>query len=230
MDISIALIVLSIIVIIVVAVQFNKILGQRTGNEKPISQILEKSISINSLKIKNAEKEEAETTSIINIENIIEDIDKIAPVDSKINQNLRKIYEKDKKFSPKQFLAYVEDIYEKILDAFAKNEISKIRDFLSDNVSKAFTKAIEENKSKGNNISFNFVGSDKIKIMDVDIDGNIAYITVKFVSEVVYAITDEAGNVLSGKNNDLTILDEEWVFCSELPTTESPWFVCATTN
>ena len=66
--------------------------------------------------------------------------------------------------------------------------------------------------------------------MDVDIDGNIAYITVKFVSEVVYAITDEAGNVLSGKNNDLTILDEEWVFCSELPTTESPWFVCATTN
>lgn len=226
MDIGLVVITLSIIVLLVVIVQFNEILGKRTGREKPINNIQ----GIKTIKEKLIAGEDSNHTpqQIINVENILSDIDEIAPKDSDINKKLREIYDIDKKFSPKAFIKEAVKDYEKCLNALSKEDMSSVDGLLTREVREAFTAQIAAYKAKEQKIDFEFVGNAKSDIIDIKIIENTAYIALRFISEAVFSLRDKDDQIIKGRSHDLTILDEKWAFKKQLNDSTDNWRVCAT--
>lgn len=226
MDIGLVIITLSIIVLFIVVVQFNQTLGKRTGNEKSINNM--QAIKNIKEKLVTTEDNKNMPEQIINVENILNDIDELAEKDSDINKKLRKIYDSDKNFSPKNFINNAIDSYEKALNAFAKENISDIEGILAPDVKGAFEAKLAEYKTKEEKIDFHFIGNAKADIIDIKIIENIAYIAMRFVSEAVFALKDKEEQIICGRSNDLTILDEKWLFAKAM-NEAMPWRIAATT-
>lgn len=226
MDIGLLVITLSIIVLLVVIVQFNEILGKRTGREKPISNI--QGIKTIKEKLISGEDSNHAPQQIINVENILSDIDDIAPKDSDINKKLRQIYDIDKSFSPKTFIKVAIEDYEKCLNALAKEDISLADNLLTREVRDAFAAQIANYKAKEQKVNFEFVGNAKSDIIDIKIIENTAYIAIRFISEAVFSLIDKNDQIINGHSHDLTILDEKWVFKKQLNDSADNWRVCAT--
>lgn len=225
MDIGLIVIALSIIILFVVIIQFNQVLGKRTGHEKTINNMQ----TIKNIKEKLATGEDKDNMAeqIINVENILSDIDELAVKDSDINKKLRKLYEIDKSFSPKEFINNAVEAYENTLNAFAKENISDVENILTQDVKHAFEAQIAEYKAKQEKIEFHFIGNAKADIIDIKIIDNVAYIAMRFISEAVFALKNNEDQIIHGRNHDITILDEKWVFNKTMNET-MPWRICAT--
>lgn len=226
MDIGLVVITLSIIVLLVVVVQFNEILGKRTGRERTVNNI--HGIKTIKEKLISGENSSDMSTQIINVENILSDIDELAPKDSSVNTKLRQIYDLDKNFSPKLFINEAIEDYEKILNAFTKEDLATVESKLTDKVKDSFKSQIDDYKAKEQRIEFNFIGNAKANIVDIKIVENVAYIAIRFISEAVFALYNKADELIQGRSHDLTILDESWVFKKELADKVENWRICAT--
>lgn len=231
MDLGLIIIVLCVTIIVIVALQFHRVLGKRTGNEKSSSQLLENSIvSVQGAQaaLENSDQASFLPQIIQDKASVWKDIDAIAPTASPVNEALRKIYEGDQQFSPKGFIAKAVNDYEDILESFAKLDQAKLRELLAAPTATVFEEEIAKNVAEGVKIDFSYVGNDKAKIIDAQVKGQEAFITLHFVSEAVLAIYNKAGELIKGSSKDLSILDEKWIFVRQLSSATSPWLVCAT--
>ncbi|MDN5248616.1 Tim44/TimA family putative adaptor protein [Bartonella sp. TP] len=233
MDLGLIIIILCVMIIAIVAFQFNRVLGKRTGTEKPLSQLLENSIV--SVQAANASgiEQDAEGSALLpqliqTKASVLEDIDAIAPVASPLNEALRRIYDLDRHFSPKTFIAKAVSDYERVLESFAKLDQTVLHTLLSQPAEAAFEQEVAKNLAEGIKIDFSYVGNDKAQIIDAQVNDQEAFITLHFVSEVVLAIYNKAGELMKGSAKDLSILDEKWTFARRLTGSSTPWLVCAT--
>ncbi len=148
--------------------------------------------------------------------------------DSPAAAGLAKIRMADRSFDTANFLAGAGAAYEMIVKAFAEGDVATLERFLSDDVLQRFKRVIDEREANGHTHETTIVGVRSADVIEADLVGTVAEITVKFVSDLINVTRDKDGVVVAG---DPTAVDEVvdiWTFSRDTTSRDPNWTLVAT--
>ena len=126
------------------------------------------------------------------------------------------------------FLKGARAAYEIIVTAFAEGNRKTLKDLLSREVYDGFAGAISERESRGEQIDQSFVGIKSADIVEAELKNGMAQVTVKFVSELISATRDKAGEVIAGDPKRIKEVTDIWTFAREVASRDPNWKLIAT--
>ncbi|CAE7873347.1 Timm44 [Symbiodinium necroappetens] len=134
----------------------------------------------------------------------------------------------DREFDPDQFVQGARAAFEMIVGAFAQGDAKTLRPLLSDDVYSDFAGAIEQRREAGERLETTLVGIKSADIVDADLRGKTAFVTVKFVSEQVNVTYDEEGRVVDGDPSEVETITDIWTFARNTSSRDPNWSLVAT--
>jgi hypothetical protein len=111
---------------------------------------------------------------------------------------------------------------------FAGGDRKMLRDLLAKDVFEGFEAAIRDRESRGEQVETRFVGIEKAEIVDAQMRGDQAQVTMKFVSQLVTATRDRAGAVIDGSPERVTDVTDVWTFARNVTDRDPNWRLIAT--
>jgi predicted lipid-binding transport protein (Tim44 family) len=152
-----------------------------------------------------------------------------AEAGSELAAALEQIAEKDPQFTPRSFVEGAKMAYEMIVDGFAKGDKAALKNLLSKDVFDGFARAIDERQAMGQRVDSRFVGIDKATMQSASlIGGKKANITMAFVSELITATYDKAGEVVEGDPKEIREVTDVWTFERDVTSRNPNWKLVAT--
>ena len=146
-----------------------------------------------------------------------------------LRNGLMEIFRADNSFDPDMFLTGAKQAYEMIVTAFAEGNRRMLKDLLSSDVYEGFADAISERERDGYQVDQSFVGINSAKLIEADVrDGRNAQVTVKFVSQLISATRDKAGEVVSGDPQKIQEVTDIWTFSRDLRSRDPNWKLIGT--
>ncbi len=215
---------LTILIIAVAAIigwRLWSVLGQRTGLErewpKPADQpqkLTPKTIDL------EAEKGEPPPKAAW---------EKHAAADTAMGNALKGISARDKSFDPDAFLSGASKAYEMINLAFAGGDKKSLQTLLSRDVMKDFSSDIDRRLASGEKMSWQLVKVEKAKLQDASLVGNLARVSVHFISSVISSTADKDGNTIEGHLTAIEKVEDIWSFERGVNSSDPNWKLVATT-
>ncbi len=225
---------LFLILAVVIFLRLKNVLGRRTGNERPHhdpyaasdakSNGAQRGPQDTVVSLRPGQSEEsAEKT--VSIEDRIKDF---APEGSPLAKGLVDIGNADKNFDPAQFLAGAKEAYEMIVVAFAEGNKRALRQLLGKDVYDGFVGAIEERTERGERVDSSFIGIDKSNLIEAELKRKSAFVTVKFISQLITSTLDKKGKVIDGDPKKVREVTDIWTFSREISARDPNWKLVAT--
>ena len=152
----------------------------------------------------------------------------IAEAGSAVAAGLDAVVAADGSFDAQHFITGARTAYEMIVTAFASGDRRQLRSLLSREVFDGFDAAIAERERRGETSESRFVSIDASTITTVELRNRTAQITVRFVSKLVSATRDRAGNVIDGSADKVTDVTDVWTFARDISSRDPNWKVIAT--
>jgi predicted lipid-binding transport protein (Tim44 family) len=115
-----------------------------------------------------------------------------------------------------------------IVTAFAAGDLPALRPLLSDEVYDNFRRAIEQRKADGHKLETTLVGIKRLDVLEADVKGRTAEVTVKFVAELINVTRDAAGTIVSGNANAAEEVTDIWTFARDTKASDPNWQLVAT--
>lgn len=131
-------------------------------------------------------------------------------------------------FDIKTFQEGAKFAYEMIVTAFAQGDRKTLKGLLSREVFEGFDRAITEREGRGEVVNTTFVSVDHADILAVDLQGNVAQITVRFGSKLITATYDVNGKVIDGAPDAVVDVSDTWTFSRTLRSRDPNWQLIAT--
>jgi predicted lipid-binding transport protein (Tim44 family) len=147
---------------------------------------------------------------------------------SDITKGLLDIVRVDTGFDPNHFLQGAKVAYEIIVTAFAEGNRKTLKDLVGNDVYEGFSTPNAERENRGEQIDQSFVGIKSADLVEAELKGGIAQLTVKFVSELISATRDKAGGVISGDPKRIREVTDIWTFAREAMSRNPNWKLVAT--
>lgn len=228
--------ILLLAVALVVFWRLKSVLGTRTGTEKPPFDPFE-------AKRREQAKPQDEKGSVVQfpksaapmpapVENDREPAPPVwtgyAEAGSELADALQKLSERDPSFTPRSFVEGAKAAYEMIIDGFAKGDKPSLKNLLSKDVFDSFARAIDERAAQGHKVDSRFVGINKAVVQSAVIAGNRASITIEFVSELITATYNKAGDVIDGDPRHVQEVTDVWTFERDVTSRDPNWKLVAT--
>jgi predicted lipid-binding transport protein (Tim44 family) len=136
--------------------------------------------------------------------------------DPAVTAGLLEIAKLDTAFDPEAFLTGADRAYEMIVSAFAEGNRRMLKDLLNKDVFDGFSAAIADRETRGETIDQQFVGIKKSEIIEAEVKNDVATLTVRFLSELISATRDKAGEVISGDAQKIKDVTDIWVFSRDV--------------
>jgi len=136
----------------------------------------------------------------------------------------------DKSFDEDQFVDGARTAFEWVIDAFARGDAKTLRPLLSNDVYGDFSGAIVERENAGQILETTLVGITDAKIIEAELQGRTAFVTIKFVSEQVNVVRDGDGEVVDGDPNHVTKITDIWTFARNTRSRDPDWTLVATSS
>jgi predicted lipid-binding transport protein (Tim44 family) len=219
---------ISLIVAVVAILKLRSVLGSRTDEDDA---------RVERMKAKERAAAEAGTGDVINMPARPRDDVATGPVepaddgadaegriraypaaDAGVTAGLLEIARLDSSMDPDAFVRGAGRAYEMIVSAFAEGDRKGLKDLLSREVYDGFAAAIAEREGRGEIVEQQFVGIKKADIVEAEVKSGNAYITVKFLSELISATRDKDGIVLSGDPQRIKEVTDIWTFSRDVST------------
>lgn len=231
---------LFLIVAVVVILKLRSVLGRRTGDEEAryerqaraqqearerAAAAKDKVVSLPRREREAAAAPRREQEAVADAETRVKNF---AAGNSLLEQALLAIAKVDPSFDPEHFLRGAKQAYEMIVTAFAEGNRKMLKDLLSRDVFDGFVSAIADRESRGEQIDQSFVGINKAEIVEAELKGNIAHVTVKFVSQLISATRDSSGQVISGDPQRIRDVTDIWTFARDVTSRNPNWRLIAT--
>ncbi len=201
--------------------RLRSVLGKRTGHERPPHNPY-------------GGREEAAGTSqeARDDENVValpgrEPADDI-PDDTPAAEGLRSIREADSGFSVGEFTEGARMAFEMVVTSFANGDRETLRPLLSDEVYENFAGAIDARENAGETMEMTLVGIREAEVLEASMDGRVAFVTVKFVTEQIEVVRDRAGEVTSGDATKVSTVTDIWTFARNTRSRNPNWTLVAT--
>ncbi len=129
-------------------------------------------------------------------------------------------------FDPAHFLAGAEAAFAIIVAAFAAGDRTNLRSLLSEDTYRAFEAAITARESAGETQRTEIRSIQASTIEAADLRGNVADITVRFVSDQVNVTLGRNGNPVAGADA-VTEITDLWTFERDLTSPDPTWRLVA---
>jgi predicted lipid-binding transport protein (Tim44 family) len=152
----------------------------------------------------------------------------IAEPGSPVAKGLDAIAAADPSFDAKHFLTGARAAYEMVVTAFAEGDRRNLKTLLSREVYEGFDAAIRERENKGETVETRFVSIDKAEITGAELRGKVAQVTVRFVSQLISATRDRAGDVIDGSADKVIDVTDIWTFAHDASSRDPNWKLVAT--
>ncbi|HFB2048176.1 MAG: Tim44 domain-containing protein [Hyphomicrobiaceae bacterium] len=148
--------------------------------------------------------------------------------DAIVGDGLVNISKHDNNFDVEHFRAGAKQAYEIIVTAFAEGNRNTLRDLLSEDVFKDFEMAIANRENRNEKIDQSFVGINHADIIEADLRENEAYITVKFVSQLISSTRNNSGEVINGDPQSVVNVTDIWTFSRDIISQNPNWRLIST--
>lgn len=218
---------------VVILLKLWRVLGQRTGDERPPYDPYSPGNAANDDKVvtlpgvRKADNQSAYDPDLAeNGEN--PDWGAIAPEGSPLADGLTAILSRDPNFDPEQFLDGAGIAYEMIVTAFAQGDRDQLKNLLIPAVYDGFSTVITERETRGETVSSTFIGIDDANIVEAAVKGSMARLTIKFRSKLISATLDGAGEVTEGDPKKIREVTDIWTFERDLNSRDPNWRLAAT--
>lgn len=231
---------LFLIVAVVVILKLRSVLGRRTGDEEAryerqlrAQQEARERAAAAKGKVVTLPRREREPATVGSSEGVAmadaeTRVKNFAGGNTFLEQGLLNIARADASFDPEHFLRGAKQAYEMIVMAFAEGNRKLLKDLLSRDVYEGFVGAIADRESRGEQIDQSFVGINKAEIVEAELKGSTAQVTVKFISQLISATRDAAGQVISGDPQRIREVTDIWTFAREVTSRNPNWRLIAT--
>ncbi len=134
----------------------------------------------------------------------------------------------DRNFEPSEFVVGARTAYEMIVTAFAAGDTKSLKPYLSEKVFDNFNSVIDSRKRAGQVQETTLVAINDAEIIEADLKGRIAELTVKIVSEMINVTKDTAGTVVGGDPTKVTSVTDIWTFTHNTRSSDPNWILVAT--
>lgn len=143
--------------------------------------------------------------------------------DDPLSAGLTRIQIADSAFDPAEFAGGAQQAFEMIVHAFATGDTGTLRSLLAEDVYENFSDAIEQRFAAEQTLETTIIGIKSSKIVEADMDGRDAMVTVSFVSEQVNVTRDSEGRIVEGDPNQVTEITDIWTFCRNTRSRDPNW-------
>lgn len=157
----------------------------------------------------------------------VEDDEIIKNLDEKSQENLKNILRLCN-ITPSFFLHGAKSAFEMVIKAFATADLNILKDLLSDNIYNNFAAAINQRKAEGQVLTTNLIAIEKSEISSALLFENQASIVVKFISKQINYISNKNGEIITGKKDEISEINDVWTFKKDINSENPNWTISAT--
>jgi predicted lipid-binding transport protein (Tim44 family) len=221
-----------LIVAALIFLNLRSVLGKRTGSEKPPFDPYSR--DQRDQRPVDGQRQSADDGKVITLPrrdqqapmestNRYELIDDFVPAGTELNDKLRRVYDVDPTFEPRQFVDGAKVAYEMIVQGFAEGDRKSLKTLLSNEVYQGFDQAISQREKAGHKVKSTFVGIEKAEISDARLDGTEVTITMRIVSQLISATYDSAGELVDGNADSVAEVIDSWSFARDTRSRDPNW-------
>ena len=145
-----------------------------------------------------------------------------------LEAGLTQIRAVDGDFDAEQFVEGAKSAFEMIVNSYASGDRETLRPLLSDEVYENFGRAIAERADKKHILETTLVAIRSADLLEASMDGRIAFLTVKFVTEQINVTRDDKGEVVDGETSNVTPVTDLWTFARNTRSRNPNWTLVAT--
>ncbi len=196
-------------------------LGKRSGHER---QRHEQQLQAHG-------REEVENGATDNVLQMPDRDDESEPPEAPAAQlvaGITKIKMFDPEFDIDDFRGGAKAAFEVIVSAFAAGDRETLRPLLSRDVYGNFAGAIEERARADEQMQTTVVGIKGAEVIEADLEGRDAVVTVKFVTEQINVTRDRDGKVTDGDPERIVTVTDIWTFQRSTRSSDPNWSLVAT--
>lgn len=146
------------------------------------------------------------------------------PVDSGV-ADIRRL---DPQFNLAEFLNGARTAFEMIVEAFAHGDRKTLKQLLNNDVFENFDGAVREREQRNETLENTLIRIVSTEASEVEVEHDIASVTVKIVSEQVNVTKNAAGEVVGGNPNHIAEVVDIWTFSRDLRSRDPNWKLVAT--
>ena len=152
----------------------------------------------------------------------------LAEPDSPVAGGLTQIKLADRSFEPEGFVQGARVAFEMIIAAFAQGDTRTLRPLLSNDVYEDFAGAIKGREEAKETLETTLVGIDEAEVIEAELQGKTAFVTIKFVSEQVNVTRDAEGKAVDGDESHVASITDIWTFARNTRSRDPNWTLVAT--
>jgi predicted lipid-binding transport protein (Tim44 family) len=143
--------------------------------------------------------------------------------DAGLKRGLTDIRLADPHFDLDAFLQGARAAFGMIIEAFANGDRATLRPLLADPVYNSFAGAIDAREAAGERLTTEIVSMRSAEVAEAGMDGPLAKLTVRFVTEQINATRDAEGTVVDGDASQIAELVDLWTFARDTRTDDPNW-------
>jgi predicted lipid-binding transport protein (Tim44 family) len=115
-----------------------------------------------------------------------------------------------------------------ILEAFWKGDEEELSYLVGDEVRASFAEAFAARKAAGHRLENRLIGIERALIVDAELRGAEASVTVRFEADIAAVTRNEAGEVVAGSLTDAVSTKDIWTFRRTLGSGDPNWLLVET--
>lgn len=147
---------------------------------------------------------------------------------SELETGVQQIRQLDPSFNSEDFLVGARVAFEMVLNAYASGDVDALKNLLSPDVFGNFAKVIQDREQAGHVMEDTLVGISAADMLEAYLEGRVANITVKFITEQINITRDENGDVVDGNPNEVITVTDFWTFAHDTKSKDPNWTLVAT--
>jgi predicted lipid-binding transport protein (Tim44 family) len=147
-----------------------------------------------------------------------------------LGAGLTQIKVADPSFDQGGFVHGAKSAFEMILNAFARGDTDALRPLLSNEVYEDFAGAIKSRREADQTLETTLVGIKGADVIEAEMQGRTAFVTVKFVTEQVNVTRDSDGKAIEGDPGHVTEVTDIWTFARNTRSRDPNWTLVATSS
>lgn len=206
-------------VAVFLVLRLRSVLGRRTGNERPPPQ----DWGVR----REAPQPDAAADNVVDLPGARKPAAEPLP-EGPLGVGVAAIRAADPSFTLDGFVSGARMAFEMIVEAYAAGNKKVLRPLLADEVYNPFAQAIEGRDRAGETLESELIGVRKAEATDARMDGPMAMVTVRIVSEQVNVVKDAEGRIVEGDPTRVTEVIDEWTFCRDTRSKDPNWQLVAT--
>jgi predicted lipid-binding transport protein (Tim44 family) len=189
------------------------VLGRRTGHERPRDTVLPPRAPLDSRPAPASDPVAALPPRSV-----------VVPADA---DGLARLKSADRSFDERAFLNGARAAFEIIVNAFAKGDTAALQPLLSESVYKSFADAIEERLAQRETLQTNLISIKSVGIAGAELEGETAFVTVKFVSDQTNVTRASDGSIVDGSPDQVIEKTDLWTFARTIRSRDPNWTLVA---